>query len=101
MQHQISARKRSFSILFTLKINFVHLEKFFTRHFETIFKVNEIYFQRTLFSDEARVNVNKCIFLGYELYYFYIWDSRPENSLRIAQTELRQGPADFMRFLKP
>ncbi len=81
--------KRTFSNSFTLKINFVHLENFFTRHFKTIFKVNEIYFQRTLFSDEARMNVNKCIFWGCELYYFYIWDSRLENGLRIAQMELR------------
>ncbi len=54
--------KRTFSNSCTLKINFVHLEFFFTRHFKTIFKVNEFYFQRTLFSDDARTNVNKCIF---------------------------------------
>ncbi len=60
--------------------------------------MNEIYFQRTLFSDEARMNVNKCIYSERKLYYFYIWSSRPENGLRIAQMELRSGSADFMRF---
>ncbi len=60
--------------------------------------MNEIYFQRTLFSGDPHANVNKCIFLKYKLYYFYIWDSSLENGPTIAQMELRQGSAEFMRF---
>ncbi len=64
--------KRTFSNLFTLKINFVHLENIFKSPFKQIRFTLKIYFQRTLFSDEIHANVNKCIFFWVELYYFYI-----------------------------
>ncbi len=60
--------------------------------------MNEIYFQRTLFSDKVHKNVNKCIFSERKLHYFYIFGSRPENGLGIARMELQSGLAEFMRF---
>ncbi len=81
-----------------MKINFFHLENVFKVPFKQILFTLKIYFQRTLFSGEACENVNKCIFSGRKLYYFCTLGSRPENTLRIAQMELRSGSADFMRF---
>ncbi len=94
-------QKRTYSTSCTLKINLVHLENVFKEPCKKFFKVNQIYFQRTLFSDKTHASVNKCIFSECNLYYFYILGSRPENGLRIAQMQLRQGSADFTRFSEP